>query len=143
MASAMRPDDVLLPTYRDTHEMRMGAKERVWAERVLTTMDSRVTSLNSTTRGPIMSTKPNSDSELAKLDPEARFSRPLDVLNENGMTRNQKISVLEHWQLSLVERLRATGEGMAPPAGQTAAEAARIEEISDMLEALRHEVGIV
>ena len=90
-----------------------------------------------------MSTKLNSDSELAKLDPEARFSRPVDVLNENGMTRDQKIAVLERWHLSLVERLRATDEGMAPPAGQTAAEAAAIEEISDMLKTLRREVGIV
>ena len=79
------------------------------------------------------------DIEKARLEPESVFARPLDIVTVVGLTRGQKIAALGRWNLTLQDRLRATNEGMAPPAGQTAAEAATIEEIAKALALLEDE----
>ncbi len=76
------------------------------------------------------------NTENARLDPEAVFNRPLNIVTEMGLTRGQKIATLDRWKEALQDRLTATGEGMAPPAGQTAQEAATIQEISEAREFL-------
>ena len=79
------------------------------------------------------------DIEKAQLEPETVFARPLDIVTVGGRARGQKIAALGRWNLTLQDRLRATNEGMAPPAGQTAAEAATIEEIAKALALLQDE----
>ncbi len=79
----------------------------------------------------------NLNTDKARLEPDTVFDRPLDIVSETGLTRGQKIAALERWSQALQDRIRATGEGMAPPAGQTAEEAAMIEEIGKALEQLR------
>jgi hypothetical protein len=76
------------------------------------------------------------NTEEARMLPEAVFSRPLDVISEGGLTRGQKIATLERWRQTLLDRIAATGEGMTPPAGQSAQEAARVEEIGEALRIL-------
>ena len=76
--------------------------------------------------------------ERARLDPEAVFAHPLDIVYETNLTRGPKIAALERWKQELQDRIQATGEGMAPPAGQTAAEAATIERVAKALEILRN-----
>ena len=74
--------------------------------------------------------------EKARTDPEAVFSSPLDIVGEPGLTRGQKIAALQRWKQLLEDKLRATGEGMAPPAGQTAEEAETLADISKALQFL-------
>ena len=76
------------------------------------------------------------NTEKARFDPEAVFTRPLNIVAETGLTLGQKIATLDRWKEALQDRLTATGEGMAPPAGQTAQEAATIQEISEAREFL-------
>jgi hypothetical protein len=78
----------------------------------------------------------NLNTEKARLEPDTVFSSPLDIVAEQGLTRGQKIAALKRWEQTLQDRLRATSEGMSPPAGQTANEAAIIERIFKALEFL-------
>jgi hypothetical protein len=78
----------------------------------------------------------NLNVEKARLEPDAVFARPLDIVAEGGLTRGQKIASLKRWKQALQDRMRATSEGMAPPPGQTAKEAATVEEIGKALEFL-------
>jgi hypothetical protein len=68
--------------------------------------------------------------EKARFDPESVFDHPVDIVNEKGLTRGQKLATLTRWRGILMDRIRATSEGMAPPDGQTADEASQIEEIA-------------
>ena len=90
-----------------------------------------------------MATILNRQMEKARIEPETVFSRPLDIVTDQGLTREQKFATLERWNLALQDRLRATGEGMAPRPGETAAEAALIEEIGDALRKLQNDTGTV
>ena len=76
-------------------------------------------------------------SEASPIEPEKMFSRPSDILRREGLAKEQKAALLARWRRGLLDRLRATGEGMAPPAGQTADEAALVEEIGQAEEILR------
>ena len=78
----------------------------------------------------------NLNVEEARMLPEAVFTRPLDVVSEGGLTRGQKIATLKRWKQTLLDRIAATAEGMAPPAGQTAEAAATVEEIGEALKTL-------
>jgi hypothetical protein len=78
----------------------------------------------------------NLNTEKARLEPDSVFCRPLDIVSEPGLTRGQKIAALERWSQTLEDRMRATDEGMTPPAGRTAAEAATVEEIGKALRLL-------
>lgn len=75
----------------------------------------------------------------ARLEAEAVFNHPMDVVAARDLTGAEKVDALKRWQQSLQDRLRSTGEGMAPPAGQTADEAALIEEIDKALKMLAGE----
>ena len=74
--------------------------------------------------------------EKARTEPETVFSSPLNIVCEPGLTRGQKIATLERWKQLLEDKLRATGEGMAPPAGQTAEEAETLADITKALQFL-------
>jgi hypothetical protein len=79
------------------------------------------------------------NTEKARLEPDSVFSRPLDIVHEPGLSRGQKIAALERWNQALQDRIRATDEGMAPPAGQTAEEATMVQEIGQALKSLQGE----
>ena len=79
----------------------------------------------------------NINTEKSRFEPDAVYEKPDDVVKELGLTRGQKIAALERWELALHDRIRATGEGMAPEAGQTADEAATVIEIAQALAMLR------
>ena len=80
-----------------------------------------------------MTTILNLNTKQAREAPDTVFARPLDVVSQLGLTRGQKIAALERWRETLEDQLRATDEGMVPPAGQTAREAATVEEIGTAL----------
>jgi hypothetical protein len=63
------------------------------------------------------------------IEPEVLFNTPEDVVVSHALTVSQKIEVLERWSQSLQDRIRATGEGMQPAAGQTAKEAETVKAI--------------
>jgi hypothetical protein len=85
----------------------------------------------------------NLNSEKARLEPDAVFTSPLDIVAEAGLTRGQKIAALKRWEQTLNDRLRASSEGMTPPPGNSAAEAATIERIGKALEFLeRHDDAV-
>lgn len=67
--------------------------------------------------------------EQARLEPETVFRRPHDLVSEVGLTRGQKLATLARWRQHLVDKLRATGEGMAPPPGETSADATMLSEV--------------
>ena len=50
--------------------------------------------------------------EKARLDPEAVFAQPLEIVYETSLTRGQKIAALERWKQELQDRIQATGEGL-------------------------------
>ena len=77
------------------------------------------------------------NSEKSRFEPDAVYEHPIDVVNEEGLTRGQKIATLERWDLTLQDRIRATDEGMAPEAGQTADEAALVVEVTEALAQLQ------
>jgi hypothetical protein len=52
------------------------------------------------------------DLELAKLDPSSVFKNPWNVLNENTLTREQKIDILRRWSYDEREILVAEEENM-------------------------------
>ena len=79
------------------------------------------------------------NTEKSRFEPDAVYAKPIDLVNEPGLTRGQKIAALERWNLSLQDRIRATGEGMAPEAGQTAEESATVVEIAHALALLREQ----
>lgn len=69
------------------------------------------------------------NTEKARLDPASVFATPLDLVNEIGLTRGQKLATLDRWQADVEAQIAATGEGM-PAAGAVSSEAAVLEEIS-------------
>ena len=73
----------------------------------------------------------------SRFEPDAVYAQAIDVVNEPGLNRGQKIATLERWSLTLQDRMRATNEGMEPTDGQTADEAATIVEIAQALAVLR------
>ena len=79
------------------------------------------------------------NTEKSRFEPDAVYAKAIDVVNEPGLNRGQKIATLERWNLTLQDRMRATNEGMAPEAGQTADEAASVVEIAQALALLRDE----
>jgi len=70
------------------------------------------------------------DREAAKRQPETVFERPLMILDEQLLTRGEKLATLERWRQNILEQLRATSEGM-PPDGNSAERTAVLDEIEE------------
>ena len=64
-----------------------------------------------------MTTTTAVDLDKAKLDPASVFRAPKDVLQSQGLSPEDKKSILLRWQEDAEALMRATGEGM-PPEGQ-------------------------
>lgn len=52
------------------------------------------------------------DLEKAKIDPSTVFRHPTDVLEASGLTREQKIDILERWAYDEREKAVAEEENM-------------------------------
>ncbi|MGH6815018.1 MAG: hypothetical protein ACREC6_04880 [Hyphomicrobiaceae bacterium] len=76
-----------------------------------------------------MSTIMHLNPETALFDPAAEFARPMDIVDEQGLTRGQKLAALRRWAENLQHQLAATSEGMQTPPGTTTAEVATLDEI--------------
>lgn len=48
-----------------------------------------------------------------RIDPQAEYDAPLDVLEDTRLTLEQKRSILESWELDARRLAEATAEGMA------------------------------
>jgi hypothetical protein len=60
-------------------------------------------------------TVPAIDLERARLDPASVFSTPRDVLFAEGLSLDDKRSILARWQEDAEALMRATEEGMPAP----------------------------
>ena len=70
------------------------------------------------------------DREAAKQQPETLFERPLEILDEQLLTKGEKLAVLERWRQGILEQLRATSEGM-PAGGDSAEQTGVLDEIEE------------
>jgi hypothetical protein len=70
------------------------------------------------------------DREAAKQDSQRVFKRPLEILDEQLLTKGEKLATLERWRQSILEELRATSEGM-PTDGDSAELTGVLDEIED------------
>ena len=52
------------------------------------------------------------DLERALRDPASVFHKPIDVLDNNDLTHEQKKNILEQWRLDALELMRAEEENM-------------------------------
>ena len=77
------------------------------------------------------------NTEKSRFEADTVYDSPMDLVNESGLNRGQKIAALERWSVTLQDRIRATGEGLAPEAGKTADESALVVEIAEALALLR------
>lgn len=57
-------------------------------------------------------------------------ARPLEILDEQLLTKGEKLATLERWRQSILEELRATSEGM-PTDGDSAELTGVLDEIED------------
>ena len=75
--------------------------------------------------------------DRARFEPEAVFAHPRDLIDDIMLTRGQKLAALARWRQHLLEKMRATQEGMNPPPGRTAAEAEMLTEIDQVEKTLQ------
>ena len=75
-----------------------------------------------------MTEKKPLDREAAKQQPETVYERPLDILDEELLTKGEKLATLERWRQGILEQLKATSEGM-PPDGNAAERTGVLDEI--------------
>ncbi len=71
------------------------------------------------------------DLERAFHDPASVFHKPVDVLNENRLTHEQKKKILDQWHLDALELMRAEEENMP---GDGPSMLSRVERALQMLE---------
>lgn len=74
--------------------------------------------------------------------PENVAAHPLEIAADPSMSKQQKIDALERWRDTLLQRIRATEEGMTPPADQTAEEDALVEQIAKALQLVKGEADL-
>lgn len=52
------------------------------------------------------------DMDAARFDPEKAFGEPAKLVESIALTRGQKIAALERWSQQVLDRMKASGEGM-------------------------------
>jgi hypothetical protein len=77
-----------------------------------------------------MPEKKQLDREAAQQQPESVFERPFEILDEQLLTKGEKLATLERWRQSILEELRATSEGM-PADGDSAEQTSVLDEIDE------------
>ena len=66
-----------------------------------------------------------------RVDPSKHFDKPSDVVEAEGVTRSQKLELLQQWQLDAHQLQEAAGEGMV------GGESARLRAVNEALNVLQ------
>ena len=81
-----------------------------------------------------MATLSRIDHAQATTNPERAFRAPEDVVKEVGLTRGEKIGLLERWGLTVQRRLDSAAEGMAPePSPEGGPQGAPVDDDAELL----------
>ena len=72
-----------------------------------------------------------------RFEPEAVFGHPHDLFADVGLTCGQKLATLARWRQHLIDKLRATGEGMAPAPSDTSSDATMLSEVEKAMRCTR------
>lgn len=72
-----------------------------------------------------------------KLSSERGFARPADVIDDEGLTLEKKLLVLESWQNDLIEMQRADEENMLGTASNSGQTAKWLAEVTKAIYTLR------
>jgi hypothetical protein len=67
--------------------------------------------------------------DAAKQQPESVFESPLKIVDENLLTKGEKLATLNRWRRSILGELDASNEGMATR-GYASEELTVLEEIN-------------
>ena len=59
------------------------------------------------------------------------YERPLDILDEQLLTKGEKLATLERWRQDILEQLKVTSKGM-PPDGNTPDRTVVLDEIEEV-----------
>jgi hypothetical protein len=51
--------------------------------------------------------------DFAKQQPESVFESPIEIVNENLLTKGEKLATLNRWRRSIFAELDGSNEGMA------------------------------
>lgn len=65
------------------------------------------------------------------------FARPQDIVNDDGLTLEKKLLVLESWQTDLLEMQRAEEENMIGTTSKSGQTAKWLAEVTKAIHALR------
>ena len=57
------------------------------------------------------------DFDIVATNPAAYYTGPADVFDDPDLTREQKLRLLEEWEIDLTRQLESDGEGMAQGGG--------------------------
>ena len=68
---------------------------------------------------------------------ETGFARPQDVVDDDGLTLEKKVVVLESWQNELIEMQRAEEENMVGTASKSGQTAKWLAEVTKAIHTLR------
>lgn len=75
------------------------------------------------------------DFELVVADPSAFYPAPDAIVIDAGLTRSQRLRLLQEWAQDIVDRQVAENEGMAPEVpGAGAAETALLRQVNAAIE---------
>lgn len=83
-----------------------------------------------------MSPDDTDDFDVVATDPAAYYTGPADVFDDPELTREQKLRLLEEWEIDLTRRLESDAEGMAQgmeqaDEGKRANDAALLKQVSN------------
>ncbi len=76
------------------------------------------------------------DFDIVATNPAAYYTGPADVFDDPDLTREQKLRLLEEWEIDLTRQLESDGEGMAQGTdqkdeGKRANDAALLKQVSN------------
>jgi hypothetical protein len=89
----------------------------------------------------MMSENPNSHFARTLLDPSAQYNSPKALIDDDRLTRDQKIEVLRRWEYDEAERRVAEEEGM-PPEGPADGDGDLLQQIVLALDKLAGDVDV-
>ena len=83
-----------------------------------------------------MTSEDTDDFDIVATNPAAYYSGPAEVFEDSGLTRAQKLRLLEEWEIDLTRQLESDGEGMAQgldqaDEGRRANDAALLKQVSN------------
>ena len=82
---------------------------------------------------PLDRANESSDQTLTH-DPEQHFSDPRRVVDDDSLSREAKLKILQSWKIDLLEEFRADEENMGSHNAQAGAVAKRLTEVTKAIE---------